>query len=252
MKSDARYIEVAVALPISNTFTYGVPKSLANFAIAGKRVLIPFGRRRVTGYVFGQSRFSDEIEIKTILDILDEEPLFPATMVPFFRWIADYYKYPIGEVVKNALPAGLNIRDYTLITLTERGRTAVSQGRLTPMAKEVLGQLLVGPSRLKEICKKANQNIPTALLNTLERNGWITKKWVLSGVKTKAKLERFVHPVGTGLATEGLSKPRKKIIDVLRAEGEISLKKKGICPSVTKEYSGIRLDQPSSPIPHPY
>ncbi|NNL76085.1 MAG: primosomal protein N' [Desulfobacterales bacterium] len=226
MKSDARYIEVAVALPVSNTFTYSVPESLFNFITTGKRVLIPFGRRRVTGYVFGQCRLLDSIEeIKSILDVLDEEPLFPPSMVPFFRWITDYYKYPIGEVVKNALPGGLNIRDLATVTLTEKGRTAVSHGHLTPIAKDFLGQLIAGPRRVKEVCRKINQNIPAALLNTFERNGWITKKWELSGVKTKARTERFVRLAGVGLAADGLSKTRAKIIDILKAEGEISLKK---------------------------
>ena len=63
MKPDSRYIEVAVALPVSNTFTYSVPDSFANFATTGKRVLIPFGRRRVTGYALGQSQLSDELVI---------------------------------------------------------------------------------------------------------------------------------------------------------------------------------------------
>jgi primosomal protein N' (replication factor Y) len=86
----------------------------------GKRVLVPFGRRRETGYVFGQSQGFDIKEIKSILDILDEQPLFPSSMVPFFRWISDYYKYPVGQVVKNALPGGLKVRDCALVAINEK------------------------------------------------------------------------------------------------------------------------------------
>ena len=49
MKPDTGYIEVAVALPVFQTFTYSAPESFAAFVAIGKRVLIPFGRRRITG-----------------------------------------------------------------------------------------------------------------------------------------------------------------------------------------------------------
>ena len=56
MKTDTEYIEVAVALPVFQTFTYCTPETLAGFVAIGKRVLIPFGQRRVTGYVLGSDR----------------------------------------------------------------------------------------------------------------------------------------------------------------------------------------------------
>ena len=117
MKPHTRYIEVAISLPVYQTYTYSVPESFADFLATGKRVLVPFGRRRVTGYVFGQSGPVDKKEIKSILDVLDDQPLFPPSMVPLFRWIADYYKYPVGEAVKTALPGGLNVHDHAVVAL---------------------------------------------------------------------------------------------------------------------------------------
>ena len=55
MKPDTGYIEVAVALPVFRTFTYFAPEPFKDHAAPGKRVLVPFGRRRVTGFIFGQS-----------------------------------------------------------------------------------------------------------------------------------------------------------------------------------------------------
>jgi len=232
MQTDMRYIEVAVALPVFQTFTYSVPDSFAGFMAIGKRVLVPFGRRRVTGYVFGQSQDSYIKDIKSILDILDEQPLFPSSMVMFFRWISDYYKYPVGQVVKNALPGGLNIRDYASVAITEKGRHELDNGRLAPVAKEILNQLQSGSILVKDLNKKIDQEIPGTLLYTFERSGWITKKWELAGEKTKARQERFVRLADTGLPVERLSEPRTKILDVLRSEGEITVKKlKEIVPT---------------------
>ena len=73
MNTDTEYIEVAVALPVFQTFTYCTPETLAGFVAIGKRVLIPFGRRRVTGYVLGSDLDVDHKEVKSVLDILDEQ-----------------------------------------------------------------------------------------------------------------------------------------------------------------------------------
>ncbi len=73
-------------------------------ASTGKRVLVPFGRRSITGYILGADTGTDHKEVKDVLDILDEHPLFPASMIPFFKWTADYYMHPVGDVITCALP----------------------------------------------------------------------------------------------------------------------------------------------------
>jgi len=232
METDPGYIEVAVALPVFHTFTYVVPETFKDQAAVGGSVLVPFGRRRVTGYIFGPSRNSDHKELKPILDILDEQPLFPPAMVPFFKWIADYYKYPIGQVVKNALPGGLNVYDYSLITLTEQGRRARQSEQLSPVAKTVLKQLEAGPCRLSRLYKNIDQKIPAALLYNFEQSGWITRKWELKGASTKARLERFIRLGDKTLPVDRLSKPRQKIIELLKSEKEIAVNKvKAVVPN---------------------
>ena len=224
MEPDTKYIEVAIALPVYQTYTYRVPDAFDDFIAPGKRVLVPFGKRRETGYVFGESQDDDDLEIKSILDILDEQPLFPSSMVPFFKWIADYYKYPVGQVVKNALPGGLNIRDYASVAITEKGRYALNHDRLTPIAKMILDQLHSGSILVKDLYHRIDQDIPGALMYTFERYGWITRKWELSREKTKAKLERFVRLADANLPIDRLSASKTKIIDMLKTAGEISLK----------------------------
>ena len=103
-----KIIEVAVPLPLDTTFHYAVPPALAPLAVTGVRVLVPFGRRKLTGYVIGAVAKSDE-EVKEIIAVLDPEPLFTAAELEFLRWTAGYYLHPLGEVIKAALPAGINI-----------------------------------------------------------------------------------------------------------------------------------------------
>jgi len=225
MTSHNRFIEVAVALPVYHTFTYSAPESFRASIAVGKRVLVPFGRRRVTGYIIDQDRHLTDKEIKPILDVLDEQPLFPSSMVPFFRWIADYYKYPVGEVVKNALPGGLNVYDYALLILTDKGREARHHVQLTSVAKKILEQLDAGPCRMKELHRKLGQSIPGALLYNFQQNGWITRSWELKDAETKARLERVVRLADTVQPDAHLSEARQKILAMLKAEGEVPVKK---------------------------
>jgi primosomal protein N' (replication factor Y) len=232
MNPDTGYIEVAVAIPVFQTFTYNAPESLADYVTVGKRVLVPFGRHRVTGYVLGPSQDFDHKEVKSVLDVLDEQPLFPSVMVSFFRWISDYYKYPLGEVIKNALPGGLNIRDYVLLSITTDGQDALESGNLNPISQQILGHVQSGPCQAKELYKKIDQNIPGALLYSLEQQGLILRKWELSKARAKARLERYVRLSDIQPDTGQLTRSRAKIMEALAAAGEISVRQlKEIVPT---------------------
>jgi len=232
MKSDSGYIEAAVAVPVFQTFTYRTPETLADLVSTGKRVLIPFGRRRITGYVLGPGQSFDQTEVKSVLDVLDEQPLYPSAMVPFFRWISDYYKYPLGEVVKNALPGGLNVRDYAMVSLTADGQTALNGEQLNPVSKQILNHLQSGPCRVNDLYRHIDLNIPGALMYSLEQQGLIERKWELSKARTKARLERYVQLTAIQPDSGKLSPARVKVLEVLTESGEISVKQlKKIVPT---------------------
>ncbi|WP_417912601.1 replication restart helicase PriA [Candidatus Electronema sp. TJ] len=100
--------EIAVAAPVPGSLTYSCPVALP----IGTRVQVLLGNRLVTGYVLAQLPEDEElpaaIKIKAVADCLDAHPVFPAQLVPFFRWMAAYYHHPLGEVIRTALPAGLS------------------------------------------------------------------------------------------------------------------------------------------------
>jgi primosomal protein N' (replication factor Y) (superfamily II helicase) len=101
-------IDVAVPLHLDTTFHYRVPPELVPGVQTGVRVLVPFGRRTLTGYILGIVAETGEA-VKDIIAILDPEPLFTSGELEFFRWAAGYYLQPLGEVIKTALPAGINL-----------------------------------------------------------------------------------------------------------------------------------------------
>jgi len=217
------FIEVAVALPVTGTYTYGVPVGLAPFVSSGQRVLVPFGQRRVTGYVMGPAEPADRRQIKTILDVLDETPIFPVSMVPFFRWIAGYYFYPIGAGIKGALPGGLNLTEVHLLEITSKGRKTLAQQGLNPLESDILTCLQSSPIRLDHLHRRVGRKVPRALIHLLVTGGLVVKRSELKGGRVKARQERFVKFVRPPEPGDKLSPARERVMAVVREEGEVSV-----------------------------
>ena len=99
--------EVAVALPLAHTLTYRLPPGLtAAGAQVGSLVRVPVGRRQVMGYLLGPTSESPPGTLRDIREVLDPIPRFGPELVPLFRWVADYYQYPLGEALNFIIPGG--------------------------------------------------------------------------------------------------------------------------------------------------
>lgn len=105
-----RIIEVAIPLHLDRIFHYLVPEHLHDQQLCGLRALVPFGNRRLTGYILGDVVGSPVEKLKEIGDILDSQPLWTPRELEFFRWTASYYLHPLGEVFRTALPSGINLQ----------------------------------------------------------------------------------------------------------------------------------------------
>jgi primosomal protein N' (replication factor Y) len=235
------YIEVAVALPVSGTFTYSVPDDLHDAVAPGMRVLVPFGRRRVTGYVLGPGTQPDELKIKPILSVLDETAIYPASMLPLFQWLSDYYKHPLGEVIRQALPAGLSPSDCAALARTSQTESVLSDEALPDLERGIL-QLVAAqsPVPLRRLQQSLQQSISARLLDTLERRGWVARVRMLAATGPRPQLTRYVRwekPLPGGARR---TQVRSKIIDLLKAEGEVPLRHlKSIAPSAPKVVSAL-------------
>ena len=229
MVKNPKYIDVAVALPVYGLYTYIVPEEMANIALPGKRVLVPFGQRRVTGYVLNEIERENEViddkEIKAIIDVLDERSLFQPSMVPFFEWISDYYIHPIGEVIKTALPGGLNLCEIVSYAITDEGKEATGGKQAAPLEERVLSLLEKCPMSVKELRREMNNNISGALLYSMEKRKLIDKRKEIKQGKTKTITESYISLSGDCFPSGKISRSREKIIDCLKSYGELSLKR---------------------------
>ncbi len=97
--------QVAVPLPIATTaFSYLIPEELLPKAIPGVRVTVPFRNTEITGYLVGLENSAPAKKLKSILAILDDQPVLSSGMLQLTKWVGEYYGSSWGEAIENALP----------------------------------------------------------------------------------------------------------------------------------------------------
>src|SRR5215467_12015636 len=100
------YADVAVCLPLSRTFVYRVSEPID----VGSRVVVPFRKREVEGFVVGLQDAAPKVEALAIKEIIDKTPLLRPEIFKLCCWISEYYVSPLGEVLKGALPPGITAK----------------------------------------------------------------------------------------------------------------------------------------------
>ncbi len=103
-----RFVEVALPLPLFQTFTYAIEEGLANPVALGSRVVVPLRSGREIGVVVGVTDVSPlKRKPKAVLESPDAAPAIGASLLELCRWMADYYIVPLGVTLKTVLPAAL-------------------------------------------------------------------------------------------------------------------------------------------------
>jgi len=124
-----RYCEIALPVPVQSLFTYAIPAAFAFEELVGRRVLVPFGNRKLigVGLAVSEKAPADVGKIKEILGVLDPVPALTASLIALGRWISEYYVAPIGETFRALLPPDPETRQEREYSLTEAGREYVRQ-----------------------------------------------------------------------------------------------------------------------------
>ncbi len=235
------FVEVAVAAPLDQSLTYRVPDGV-NLCL-GQRVLVPLGRRLVTGYVLS---FPDEPQtehrLKKVREALDESPIFPENMIPFFRWIARYYQFPIGEVIKGALPAGLTSQSGRKVLLTETGRDHFANEFSAEETYPWLATLIKKGHLSISATKKLWQGPEQKLLLQWQKKGFIIVEQVIAGESVRAKSEvcvRLQSDWQEKHLKHSLKITEQKTLDLILSCGgspEHTIPRRDL----NKQYSGVR------------
>ena len=104
-------IRVAVPVYLYDCFDYSLTAEQYHQAEVGARVAVSFGRQNVVGVIV--EKLTDEkpldlgFKLKAITELLDDNAILDAKVLSLLTWSAQYYQFPIGEVMHAALPSFL-------------------------------------------------------------------------------------------------------------------------------------------------
>ncbi len=214
------FCDVALPVPLDMVFTY---KTGDHQPIIGGRVLVPFRTERLSGIVTALHDRAPSMQAKTLLQVLDTEPVLDDGLMKLGQWIAQYYLAPIGEVLRSMLPLAAEIKKARIYHITEAGHEALHASATAGSSRRsrqdidtqmleyaVLDYLAMSEDALEGTIRSAT-GATRQVLDLLLR-----KKWIAREDATAARDARRMVQIAVLKANEGkLNDNQRKIIEFL-------------------------------------
>jgi primosomal protein N' (replication factor Y) (superfamily II helicase) len=181
-KEAGKFARIVIPTPLKEPLTYKVPDSLWDQIATGMRVLIPLGRRKVTGIVLELLRETVVPETRAILALLDERRIVDTALLQLTQWVAQYYLTTLGEVFSTLLPPSLRHETQRTILL-KPGTFSVSD----TLERRILDRLRQSKGKIS--VKRLTREMPGGNLyvaiERLESIGVVEIRERLPGHRTK-------------------------------------------------------------------
>ena len=93
---------------LDRIFHYKIPAQLESKLQIGHRVLVPFGNRKVEGYIIEMTAEPtyEKSKCRDILKLLDPKPVLSEQTINLAKWMADHYLGLYAEALQLFLPLG--------------------------------------------------------------------------------------------------------------------------------------------------
>jgi primosomal protein N' (replication factor Y) len=239
---------VAVPVPGIGALTYIVPDGFPD-PVVGARVLVPLGKRTITGIViaegsdpsltplregsdpgltpvrhgsdpgltpFGGTAPSD---VKSVATMLDLQPFLPRDVVNLAVWVADYYACGVGEAIATAMPprAWIESERHAAITDAGEARLLIERGARRALLEHLSGGRVASVAALTKKAKGA-----AAVLAGLEADGLVALTQPLRGAADASRTIRVALLTAQGAedTTMKLGARQQQALDLLRAAPE--------------------------------
>jgi primosomal protein N' (replication factor Y) len=150
----------------------------------GMRVLIPLGRRKVTGVVLELLRETVVPGTRAIIAPLDERPILDSALLQLSQWVAQYYLATLGEVFGTLLPPSLRSETQRTIAL-KPGTFYISDA----LEKRILDRLRQSKGKLsvKTLTRETSGSNLYGAIERLESIGAVEIRERLPGHRTRTE-----------------------------------------------------------------
>ena len=113
---------------IDKTFTYNIPINLKDKVKVGIRVLVPFGNRKLEGFVMDIGDIKTEYKIKDIIDVIDEEEVLTEELINLGKYMSrktlssliSCYQTMLPKALKASYKTNINKKYETYVTLIDK------------------------------------------------------------------------------------------------------------------------------------
>src|SRR6202140_2112485 len=190
----ASFCNVALPVPLRNTFTYAIPEGLRARVQPGSRVLVPFRKKSLVGVVVELAETPPaETKIREVAKVLDLVPALTPKLVELAHWIAGYYLAPIGEVFRAMLPPVTELTARRLVQLTDAGRALATDLRQGKFLTELSGseaeflQRLLAKKGVLQFASYPKLGIELDALQRLQRRGYVQLQETVQGRKRRVQ-----------------------------------------------------------------
>ncbi|MCK6573447.1 primosomal protein N' [Myxococcota bacterium] len=217
-------VEIAVPVAVRRAFHYAWPAALG-VAEVGARVRVPFGSSQLVAYVVGRRAIPPEgVRLATVLERLDPPgaPTFSEAALGFVRWLAEYYRAPLGEALRAAHPSAANVQFERALVRTPAGRDALSvAGDLSAAARDVLTRLGEAPVALEALAPAPSPS----LIRKLADAGLVERTHVVAAPRVAVKTERCVTAVAPPMpGAAGRTRKRDALLAWLIGRGPVAVR----------------------------
>lgn len=187
------FAQVILPLSLHDAYTYEVPEDLQAVIAPGKRVIVQFGaKKKYAALVVSLSNEKPlAVEVKEILQVMDEYPIVLSENLQLWEWMAKYYCCTLGDVFRAALPTGLKLESKSKVFLTGNEEPVL----LTHAEEEIVQNIDQKGSLFADLERKLGSRFSYAAIKCLMSKKVIYLEEKINA-KYKPKTERFVklHP----------------------------------------------------------
>jgi primosomal protein N' (replication factor Y) len=189
------------SVPSVDSLTYRVPGAFGPSLAPGMRVLVPLGRRRVTGIVteLVDTAPVGDFDYKDVEAVLDEQPIVDAGLLRLAAWMAEYYGTGLADVLSLAVGRGLTAASKRIARLVDAAAaTGSTEKAVIEILEEAGGSL--DTSRIRK--RLEGRSIDSALAS-LAKRGAIEIDETLDDPAVKERRETVVRL--SGRADDGIA-----------------------------------------------
>ena len=155
---------------IDKPFTYIVPDNLKEKINIGKRVRVPFNNRILEGFVIGIEPLDKTLELKAIIDVVDEDIILTDELLELGKIISKKYLSTLISAYQVMLPKALKASSNTNINkkmdkyiVLNIQKKDLNNYKFNPKQLEIINKL----KEKKEVLKKDLIKISLSSVNTL-------------------------------------------------------------------------------------